>query len=111
MVDPLYHLHIRRRIHEYLEPYPHPDKLKNIVDRIVFFGALFGLIMTLPQLAEIWINKTAGGVSLVSWFSYVITATAWCLYGFLHKDKHILYTYAVWAVVNSLIVIGILIYG
>jgi uncharacterized protein with PQ loop repeat len=108
MVDPTYHLHLRRRIHEYLEPYPHPDRLKNFVDRLVFFGALFGLVMTLPQLAEIWINKTAEGVSLLSWASYVITATAWCLYGLLHNDKHIMFTYAVWTVVNILIVIGIL---
>jgi uncharacterized protein with PQ loop repeat len=111
MVDAIHHLHSRKRIHENLEEYPHPDKLKNIMDRLIYFVALFSVVMTLPQLAEIWINKNAIGVSILSWSAYTIASSFWCFYGIVHKEKPIIYTYAVASVLYCFIVVGILIYG
>ena len=111
MVDAIHHLHSRKRIHQNLEPYPHPEKFKNLIDKLVYFVALFVIIMTLPQLAEIWINKNANGVSVLSWSAYTLASLFWCFYGIVHKEKPIILTYAVAAVLYCFIVVGVLVYG
>jgi len=43
------------------------NKIKSAMDKIIYIVIFAGLVMTLPQVIEIWGNKTASGVSLVSW--------------------------------------------
>ena len=81
MTTGLHHFHKRKRIHENLEPYPHPDKLKNFLDRIIYFIGIFTPIVTVPQLLEIWVNQNASGVSLISWAGYLIAVSFWLVYG------------------------------
>jgi len=38
----VHHLHKRKRIHEKHEVYPHPDKWKNRLDKIIYFIAIIG---------------------------------------------------------------------
>ena len=86
----LHHLHLRKRIHQNLEQYPHPDKWKNFLDKLIYLVGVSGPIMTLPQLYKIWIEQNASGVSLVSWSWYLIIAFIWSLYGIVHKEKPII---------------------
>lgn len=67
--------------------------------------------MTIPQLTKIWVEKNASGVSAVSWGAYLVTAIFWLLYGILHKEKPIIFTYSAWIVLEILIVIGTITYG
>jgi uncharacterized protein with PQ loop repeat len=111
MPDGLHHLHKRKRIHQLDQPYPHPDRLINTLDRLVFFVALLSVVMTVPQLLQIWLTRSAAGVSLVSWATYTFGAFFWMLYGVVHKERLIIAIYAIYTVVNALIVAGILLYG
>jgi len=111
MTHGLYHVHKRKRVYQKKEPYPHPDKFKRIMDKIAYFGGVFGLIFTLPQLMNIWVLKNASGVSAISWGAYMIGASFWLTYGIAHKEKPLIFTYSVWVVLDILIVIGTLIYG
>jgi uncharacterized protein with PQ loop repeat len=111
MNEGTHHVSKRRRVHEKLEPYPHPDKWKNRIDRMVYAIALFGLLMTLPQMNSIWIEKNAAGVSAASWSAYGITAFFWLIYGTLHKEKPLILINAAWLFFDMLIVAGILLYG
>jgi uncharacterized protein with PQ loop repeat len=107
----LHHFHKRKRVYENLEQYPHPDKWKNLLDKMIYFVGIFGPLMTAPQLAKIFIEKSAEGLSLITWASYVVVAIFWVIYGIAHKEKPIIVIYFFWVVVNSLAVIGILLYG
>ena len=107
----LHHAHKRKRIEQKHENYPHPDKLKRFMDRAIYVVGIFGPIMTIPQLANIWIYKNAAGVSLISWTAYLITALFWLIYGIIHKEKPIILTYSIWILLDILIVAGILMYG
>ena len=107
----LHHFHKRKRIHIEHEPYPHPNKWKRIMDKLIYFVGIFGPIMTLPQLMIIWIEKNAAGVSLISWGSYLIIAVFWIIYGIMHKEKPIIITYSLWVLLDIFIVIGVLLYG
>jgi len=75
------------------EPYPHPNKWKRLMDKLIYFAGVLGPIMTIPQLSKIWVEKNASGVSALSWGAYGVGACFWIIYGFMHKEKPIIITY------------------
>lgn len=111
MTEGLHHFHRRKRIHEKLEPYPHPNKWKRLLDKIIYFVGIFVPIVTIPQLLEIWVNKNASGVSLISWSGYLIAVSFWFLYGIAHKEKPIIFSYGLLVVMDFFVVLGIIFFG
>ena len=111
MTHAFHHLHKRKRVYQKQEPYPHPNKLHRIVDHLVYLVALLGPILTIPQVTQIWFNKTAVGVSLFSWSAFVVMESVWLTYGIIHKEKPIIITNIGWLTVEILIVIGVVIYS
>lgn len=107
----LHHMQVRKRIHVNHEKYPHPNPFKRFVDRAIYFVGLAAVLISLPQLFEIWIGKDASGVSLITWFAYLIIEILWITYGFIHDLKPIILAYISVFVVDALIVIGIVLYG
>ncbi len=93
------------------ERYPPPNGVKRFVDRAVYIAGILGPVMTLPQLWKIWVVKNAAGVSLFSWASFLAAAVIWLVYGILHKDKPIIVNYALWVILEALIVVGVVLYG
>jgi len=49
-----------------LEPYPRHNQVYRFVDRFIYVAGMLGPIMTIPQVAAIWISKQAAGVSALS---------------------------------------------
>jgi uncharacterized protein with PQ loop repeat len=39
--------------------------------------SIFTLLMTVPQVLTIWVGHQAGGVSVVSWSAYLLSAVLW----------------------------------
>ncbi len=81
------------------------------MDQLIYIIGIIGPIMTIPQVAEVWINKNASGVSPITWSSYVIVNVFWIVYGIMHKEKPIIMTSIAWFVMNSLVAIGAILYG
>jgi len=106
----LHHLHTRKRIHKNLEEYPHPNKLKKIFDRLVYFAGFWVALMTLLQSLKIWIGQDASGISILTWGGYMASNVIWFIYGTLHKEKPIIFMYGVLFFVNFSIVIGAALY-
>ncbi len=104
----LHHFHRRKRIYQGYEPYPHPDKWKNFMDKAIYFVGIFGPVMTLPQLKKIWLDNNTAGISAISWGAYTITSSFWLCYGIMHKEKPIIITSAIWIILDILIVIGVI---
>lgn len=107
----LHHFHKRKRIHQKLEPYPHPNKWKRLMDRLIYVIVFVGPILTIPQVTKIWIEKNASGVSIISWSAYLITAIFWLIYAIMHKEKPLILSSSIWIALEALIVIGIFIHG
>lgn len=83
-----------------------PKKRQGLLDWLVYFGAVVEPIMTVPQIYEVWVqNKPAG--SLLTWFSYVLFAFIWLLYGIKYKIKPLIITEVLWVLLQGLVVIGI----
>lgn len=107
----LHHAQKRKRIHQKHEKYPHPNKWKRRMDKIIYVVGILGPIMTLHQIYKIWWEQNAAGVSAISWVTYLIVAITWVIYGIMHKEKPIIVIYAFWILLDILIVAGVLIYA
>lgn len=106
-----FHFHLRKRVHLKKEKYPSTNKLKRLVDEIVYIIAFLGPFMTIPQVIKIWINHNAGGVSLISWISFTIFSFFWLFYGVIHNEKPIIIANFLTLILNSIIVISILMFS
>ena len=107
----LHHQHIRKRIHQKYEGYPHPDSFKRFYDKFIYLIVIIAPITNIPQLLRVWIEKDASGVSSLSWFMFSGISITWLVYGILHKDKHILLMNTALMIIQALIAIGAIIYG
>lgn len=107
----MHHQSKRKRIHEKHEPFPHPEKWKAFLDKLILVVAVAAPILTLPQVYKIWVEQTVIGVSLTTWASYFVFTIIWLMYGFVHKDKPILVSGILNFFVQLAIVIGIIMYS
>ncbi|MBN1941034.1 MAG: hypothetical protein JW772_02525 [Candidatus Diapherotrites archaeon] len=105
------HFQMRKRIHEKHEPYPHPQKSKRAIDKLIYIAVAAAPIANIPQLLKIWLEKDASGVSIISWISFSIISIVWLVYGIAHKEKPIIAMNCALIVMQILIVIGVLTYG
>ncbi|NQZ84193.1 MAG: hypothetical protein HRU03_00605 [Nanoarchaeales archaeon] len=107
----MHHFHIRKRVHQKLEKFPSTDSKKRFLDKIIYFVGVSGPIMTIPQVWEIYSKHDATGVSLVSWGWYLATAFVWLTYAIVHKEKPLIMTYALWILIEIVLVVGIVLYS
>lgn len=107
----LHHLLARKRVHQNLEQYPHPDKLKRFVDKLVYFVGVIGPVMLAPQVYKIYSSQDASSISLLSFSVFVLVNLTWLCYGILHKEKALIISYTLWAIMNSSVVVGTVLYG
>jgi uncharacterized protein with PQ loop repeat len=103
----LHHLYKRKRLNQI------PSKSKGValLDKLVLSLAVVAPFFELPQLFEIYSNKAAENVSLITWGFFALMAIPWFIYGIVHKEKPIIVLYLLWFLIDSIIVIGILIYS
>ena len=104
------HIHRRKRVHQRLEKYPHPDKWIKLLDKFLIVIAIVGPLMVLPQILKIFILKDASGVSALSWGLFALFDIPWIIYGFVHKEKPIAIAYLLYLATNLIVVLGALIY-
>jgi uncharacterized protein with PQ loop repeat len=106
-----HHLHKRIRIYRDYQPYPHTHRWINLVDRSMIVAVVIGLIMTFPQVLLVWTAKTAAGLSLASWVTYLFTNMLWIVYGVVHRDRLIMVSSLLFVLMQFFIVTGIIFYG
>lgn len=80
------------------------------LDKLAYFTGLLMPIITLPQLFEVIIQHKTQGVSLVSWSFYMLGSLLFAYYGLRRKIKVMAITYIPSAIIQSVIVIGLIIY-
>lgn len=79
------------------------------MDHFMYFIALIAPIMTIPQLTQVWVDKSVHGISIWTWGAYAFVSALWLVYGAIHKEKPMMLTQALLLVLDSSIVVGVLI--
>ncbi len=109
MVPGLHHLLKRKRLSKHLEPVPNQKALIRIVDRFAYLSVIVP-ILTIPQFITIFVHHNATNLSLVTWATYLVSATYWTYYGWLHKEAPIWFPNTLMVLVDLGVVVGIIIY-
>jgi uncharacterized protein with PQ loop repeat len=73
--------------------------------------SVFTVLMTIPQVVTIWIGHQAGGVSILSWSAYLMSAILWFWFGMRQRDKNIFLPCVGWIALDSAVIVGAVIYG
>jgi uncharacterized protein with PQ loop repeat len=81
------------------------------MEKILRSLSVITMLMTVPQVLTVWVGHNAGGVSIVSWSAYLISACLWFVYGLQKKDKTIYLACVGWVVLDSAIVVGVIIHS
>ena len=105
------HLHLRKRESRNLEPYPSRKALVRWLDHLVLCVGIIGPLTTVPQIVKIYTLQNATGVSLFAWLFPAIFDIPWIIYGIVHRERPIAVTYTLWLIGNSVVAIGVLLYG
>jgi uncharacterized protein with PQ loop repeat len=77
------------------------------LERMLRFLSVVTMLMTVPQVLTIWVGGNVGGISLISWGSYLFSACLWFVYGIKKKDKTIYIACIGWILLDAAIVIGV----
>lgn len=83
-------------------------KVSHVLDTIIYPLAFISPIMTIPQLTDVWVEKSVSGVSLPTWAAYATVSAVWFIYGTSHKEKPIIISSISLFILQSSIVIGVL---
>ena|SRR3989344_4899651 len=92
------------------ESYPSERFWFRVLDSIVYVAGVLGPLFTLPQILQIYSTQQATGVSALSFFMWALLDIPWIVYGFAHRERPIVYTYTLWFVANTTVVVGAIIY-
>jgi uncharacterized protein with PQ loop repeat len=78
--------------------------------RLLGAMSVFAMLMTIPQVLTIWVGHNAGGVSILTWGTYFVSAVLWLFFGCWLGDKNIYLPCIGWLVLDSSVILGALIY-
>ena len=82
-----------------------------LLDKIVYVVVFSGIVLTIPQIANVWLLHDVSGLSLVSWATYAVVSTFWFIYGLVHKERLVTVSSFVWIILHTMVVVGILVFG
>ncbi|MSR87682.1 MAG: hypothetical protein EXS69_00725 [Candidatus Zambryskibacteria bacterium] len=93
-----HHLHARTRD-------SHPS-----LDKVLYLSGIISIGMMIPQLWLIYGEKNAGGIEPITWITLAVLDIPWIIYGFVQKERPLVFIYTLWLIVNTLIFIGSVLY-
>jgi MtN3 and saliva related transmembrane protein len=105
-----HHLRAREMVAKGIEPFPARDILKRYLDYTMYGISVLAPLALLPQIFSIYIDREKRGVSIETWILLSIFSILWTIYGVVHKDKPIIITHALFAILDISIVVGVLVY-
>jgi uncharacterized protein with PQ loop repeat len=90
---------------------PDANAPKSLLDRVLPVLSVFTMVMTVPQVWSVWVRGDVGGVSLLSWGAYLVSAVLWFFHGLERRDKAIYLACVGWVLLDGAVVVGVLVRG
>lgn len=87
------------------------EKYKKRVESFALLAGIAQPLSTLPQIIAIYGNQSANDVSLLTWVGYLIFGIIFLVYGAVFKLKPIWIGQIIWVAMESITVVGILLYS
>lgn len=87
------------------------DSFKRALDIVVTILGMASVLAIVPQALEIWVEKDAAQVSLITWAYFTMYVIVMLMYGLVHKEKPIIMTYSTNVIIYVIVVTGIVLYN
>lgn len=93
-----------------MTPVAHATRVDAMLPRLLGGMSVFTMVMTIPQVAAIWVWHEAAGVSVLSWSAYLAAAILWFWHGLRSGDKNIYLPCIGWVILDSAVIAGAILY-
>ena len=87
------------------------ERLEPQVGRAVFGWGLINPLLSAPQLYNIFVIKHVAGLSVITISAALLMAALWTAYGILGRQTVVWVTSGVWVVLNSVTLVGVVLFG
>lgn len=91
------------------QPAPSHPQDGGWLDKLLPLLSIFTMVMTIPQVWAVWIERQTAGVSLLSWGAYLLSAVLWFVYGLRKRDPRIWMACIGWLLLDAAVVVGVLV--
>lgn len=89
---------------------PVPTTSKTSFDRVLYAFSIITILMTIPQVLSVWMNRSGKGVSIITWSTYLVSACVWLVHGLKQRDPTIYRACIAWIILDAAIVVGALLF-
>ncbi len=86
----------------------HESLTDSVLKRTMGGMSVFTMLMTIPQVYTVWIERQVVGVSVLSWSAYLLSAVMWLVYGLRQGDKNITWPCYGWIFLDLAVIVGVL---
>lgn len=87
------------------------DVHKRRIEKFALVAGIVQPLITLPQIVGIYSSRSAVDVSLLTWVGYLLFGITFLIYGIAFKLKPIWIGQIIWVSMQTIVVVGILLYG
>lgn len=87
---------------------PTHKKRLSLLDKAALFASFCSPLSGIPQVIEVIKGNTAG-VSLLSWFAFIVFTLIFLVYGLVHNVKPMIIANLLWLLVEISIIAGIIV--
>lgn len=84
---------------------------KDPFDYVIYFFSIVAPLFEIPQLLEIFKNKSAEDVALVTWVFFLVDNIVWIIYGVKKSNWPIIISSVLFLIIEAAIVVGIFLYS
>lgn len=81
------------------------------IDRAMMLVATIHPLAAIPQVIDIYSNKSATNVSLATWLAFMLIGLIFLLYAIAHRLTPMIINQILWFAMDFAIVAGVLLYG
>jgi uncharacterized protein with PQ loop repeat len=81
-----------------------------VLDVAIYPVGALSLILTLPQVYDVWVLHEVAGVSVITWSMWTISSIVWVLYGIAHRAAAIVFMQICWITLYLLVISGTFIF-
>ena len=82
----------------------------SFLKRLLALMSFVTMVMTIPQVWLIWVDRQTAGVSLLSWGAYLVSALLWFGHGLQQGDKNIYLACIGWIALDVAVIAGVVMY-
>ena len=86
-------------------------KKQELDTKLVYFFGLVTPLFMIPQAVAIFYNQSAVNISVVMWLFFLIADVVWIIYGMHRNIKPLVYSHALYFIVELVVVAGIMLYA